>query len=155
MADLHAVTDRINQARAACALGPIEGLPKGERGNPCFCPLGRALRKELGDSIFVAVGTRHLRVASTETNAEEVAERIRKAWGVSESRTMMGADQFKLVPLPAEMTQYVVEFDAGKLPEFEGTVELIEKQHFNTLARRLWSVTVDRARRVRHLPQRQ
>ena len=152
MADIPKIIERVNTARAACSRGPLAELPPGERGNPCFCPLGRALRKDMGDAFFLAVGTRHIRLASAEGDASEIARRIQEAWGVNEKKILMpGNDQFLTVPLPSELTQFVVEFDAGKLPKFEGDIEPTEKERFISLARRLWNVTVDRLRRVRRL----
>ncbi len=150
MADIAKVVERVNQARAVYARAPVAELPRGERSNPCFCPLGRALRKDMGDSFFLAVGTRHIRLASADGDVNELARRIRKAWGVSESKILMPTnEQFLTVPLPSELTEFVVEFDAGKLPNFEGKVEATEKARFTSLARRLWNVTVDRLRRIR------
>ena len=64
---------------------------------------------------------------------------------------MPGMEQFLIVPLPSELTQFVVEFDAGKLPKFEGKIGETEKTRFTSLARRLWNVTVDRLRQVHRL----
>ena len=86
MADIGRVTERVNTARSACSLAPVAELPQRERGNPCFCPLGRALRKDMGDSFFLAVGTKHVRLASGDGNAREIARRIQEAWGIKESR---------------------------------------------------------------------
>jgi hypothetical protein len=151
MADIPKVTERVNNARAACNLSPIGQLPQGERRNPCFCPLGRALRRDMGDSFFLAVGTRHIRLASTDGTASEIARRFREAWGVADANAAPGSDQFVTIPLPSEMSAFVVEFDAGKLPGFEGQVEQEEKVRFAGVPRRLWNVTADRGRRVRRL----
>jgi hypothetical protein len=155
MADIQAVTARVNSARAACSLAPVVQLPKGERGNPCFCPLGRAFRKDLSDSFFLAVGTKHIRLATTDGSGSEIAQRIREAWGVEESKLGREGAQFFTVPLPSELTQFVMEFDAGKLSKFEGKIEEAEKVRFDSLARRLWNVTIDRLRRVGPLTQRE
>jgi hypothetical protein len=153
MADIPAVTARVNAARAACSLAPVAELPKGERGNPCFCPLGRAFRKDLIDSFFLAVGTKHIRLATTDGSASDIAQRIQKAWGVKESKLGREGEQFFTVPLPSELTQFVIDFDAGKLSKFEGKIEEAEKVRFNSLARRLWNVTIDRLRRVRRVTE--
>jgi hypothetical protein len=156
MANIQKVTDRVNSARSACSLAPLSDLPQGERGNPCFCPLGRALRKDMGESFFLAVGTKHIRLASAEGNANEIARRIREAWGINEKKIVTaGTEQFAIVPLPPELTQFVLEFDAGKLPNFEGNIEDAEKVSFTNLAKGLWNVTVDRVRRVRRLSRGQ
>jgi hypothetical protein len=153
MADIQAVTARVNAARAACSLAPVAELPKGERGNPCFCPLGRAFRKDLSDSFFLAVGTKHIRLATTDGSASDIAKRIQEAWGVEESKLGREGEQFFTVPLPSELTQFVLEFDDGRLSKFEGKIEEAEKVRFNSLARRLWNVTIDRLRRVRRVTE--
>lgn len=114
-------------------------------------PFGTALRKDMGDTVFLAVGSKHIRLASTDGNVSEIARRIRKAWGINEGKPAPRGEQFMTVALPSELTQFVTEFDAGKLPKFEGLIEEAEKSRFNDLARRLWKVTVDRLRRVRRL----
>jgi hypothetical protein len=153
MADIRAVTARVNAARAVCSLAPVVELPKGERRNPCFCPLGRALRKDLGDSFFVAVGTKHIRLATSDGSASDVAQRIQEAWGEKESKLGREGEQFFTVPLPSELTQFVMEFDAGKLSKFEGKIDEAEKARFNSLARRLRNVTIDRLRRLRRVTE--
>jgi hypothetical protein len=150
MADVTEVKARVNAAREACSLPALEELPAGERGNPCFCPIGRALRKDMGEAFFLAVATKHVRLASTDGNVKEIARRIRDAWGIGEDKSPSPVgEEFLTVPLPAEMREFVAEFDAGKLPELEGEIEQSEKVRFNDLAKRLWKVTVDRLRRVR------
>lgn len=131
---------------------PVEELPPGERRNPCFCPLGRALRKDMGEAFFLAVGTKHLRLASTDGNVKEIARRIRNSWNVGEDKLSSPVgEQFLTISLPAEMREFVAEFNAGKLPALEGRIEESEKVRFNELANRLWRVTVDSLRRVRRL----
>jgi hypothetical protein len=58
-------------------------------------------------------------------------------------------DQFLTVALPSELTEFVVEFDAGKLANFEGKIEATEKARFTSLTKPLWNATVDRLRHVR------
>lgn len=155
MADIAAVIARVNAARAACSLAPIAELPEGELGNPCFCPLGRAFRKDMGDSFFLAVGSKHIRLATTDGSASTIAQRIREAWGAKDSRPGRAGEEFVIIPLPSALTQFVMEFDAGKLPKFEGKIEEAEKLLLNNLARRLWNVTIGRLRRVRQLTRRE
>jgi hypothetical protein len=152
MADVAAVKERVNAARDAYSMPPVKELPAGERGNPCFCPIGRALRKDMGDAFFLCVGTKHLRLASADGHVKEIARKIRSAWGVREDRSSpFAADQFLTIPLPAEMREFVADFDAGKLPELEAHVEESEKSRFNELAKHQWDVAIGRLRRVRRL----
>jgi len=150
MADIAAVKAKVNAAREAYSMPPIEELPAGERGNPCFCPICRALRKDTGDVFFICVGTKHLRLASADGHVKEIAQKIRRAWGVRDDRTsLVSAEQFLTIPLPAEIREFVAEFDAGKLPELEAQIEQYEKTRFDEVAKRQWEVTIGRSRRVR------
>jgi hypothetical protein len=149
VADIETVTARVNAARAAYSLPPIVELPNGERKNPCFCPLGRAFRRDTDDSFFMAVGTKHVRLATSDAKAREIVRQIETAWGIKESKLAREGEQFYVIPLPPELTQFVEEFDAGKLPEFEGKIEKAEKVRFNELAKRLWDVTSRRMRQFR------
>lgn len=119
MADIRAVTARVNAVRAACSLAPVIELPKGERGNPRFCPLGRAFRKDPSDSFFLAVGTKQIRLATTDGSERDIAQRIQNAWGVEESKLGREGDQFFTVPLPSELTQFVMELMPGSCPNLK------------------------------------
>jgi hypothetical protein len=74
----------------------------------------------MGDSFFLAVGTRHIRLAGTDGNTSEIARRIQEAWGTKESKSILAGEPFLIVPLPSELMQFVADFDAGKLGKFEG-----------------------------------
>lgn len=119
MADIQAVTERVNAARTACSLAPVAELPNGERRNPCFCPLGRALRKDMEDSFFLAVGTKHIRIATSDGSASEIARRIQEAWGIGGSNLRRENEQFLTIPLPSELTQFVVSSMAGSCPSLK------------------------------------
>jgi len=147
--DVPSVIQRVNAARAVCSCPPIDRLPKGERRSPCFCPLGRALRKDLGDSFFLAVGTQHLRVAAVDGDAGAIASRIRQAWGLNEAEVGREGEQFVMVRLPPELRQFVIDFDAGKLPQFEGKVDQGEVRQLHALAKHLWDITIANLRAMR------
>jgi len=151
MVDIASVVRSVNAARMACSSPPIEQLPKGERRSPCFCPLGRALRRDLDDSLLLAVGTQHLRIGAFDADTGAVASRIRKAWGLKERGIGRESEQFVIVPLPPELKQFVIEFDAGKLPEFEGKVDQIEVAQLDSLAKRLWNITIAQLRTTRSI----
>src|SRR5215469_8213756 len=129
MADVAAVKTLVNAARQTYSVSPLEALPAGERGNPCFCPIGRAIRKDMGDVFFVAVGTKHLRLASTDEHSREIAHRIRDAWGVrvKDNASSVAGEQFSTIPLPLKMREFVADFDAGRLPELEAHIGELEK----------------------------
>ena len=151
MVDIASVVRRVNAARMACSATPIDRLPKGERRSPCFCPLGRVLRKDHDDSLLLAVGTQHLRIGACDTDIGAVASRIRKAWGLKEGGIGRESEQFVIVPLPAELKQFVIEFDAGQLPEFEGKVDQMEVAQLDSLAKRLWNTTTAKLRTSRSI----
>ena len=147
MADVAAVKARVNAARNAYSKPPVKELPAGERRNPCFCPIGRALRQDTGDAFFVCVGTKYVRLASADGDVKEIAGRIRSVWGIREdTRSPVAAEQFLTIPLPSEMREFVADFDSGKLPELEAHVQESEKVRFNELAKRLWDVEIGRLR---------
>jgi hypothetical protein len=54
-----------------------------------------------------------------------------------------------MVRLPPELTQFVIDFDSGKLPEFEGKVDESEVARLNSLARRAWNITIANLRAMR------
>ncbi len=135
--------------RAACSCPPIDQLPKGKRKSPCFCPIGRALRKDLGESILLAVGTQHLRIVAVDGDTSAVGSRIRSAWGSNDENVGREGEQFVMVRLPPELTQFVIDFDSGKLPEFEGKVDESEVARLNSLARRAWNITIANLRAMR------
>jgi hypothetical protein len=41
----------------------------------------------MGEAFFLAVGTKHVRLASTDGNVKEIGRRIRNAWGVGEDKS--------------------------------------------------------------------
>ena len=79
----------------------------------------------------------------------QVASRIRQAWGLNEKNVGREGEQFVMVRLPPELTQFVIDFDAGKLPEFEGKVDQIEVAQLDSLAKRLWDITIANLRTMR------
>lgn len=149
MVDIPSVIRGVNAARAACSCPPIDQLPKGKRRSPCFCPLGRALRKDLGESILLAVGTHHLRIGAIEGDTNAVGSRIRQAWGLNDKNIGREGEQFVILRLPPELTQFVVDFDAGKLPEFEGKVDQTEVARLSSLAKRAWNIAIANLRTMR------
>ena len=56
---------------------------------------------------------------------------------------------FEIGPLTPELTQFVTQFDAGKLPEFEGEIEAAEKVRLDSLSGRLWNLTMEGLERLR------
>jgi hypothetical protein len=103
----------------------------------------------LGESFLLAVGTQHLRIGALDGDTSRVASRIRQAWGLNEKNVGREGEQFVMVRLPPELTQFVIDFDAGKLPEFEGKVDQIEVAQLDSLARRLWDKTIANLRTMR------
>ena len=70
----------------------------------------------MGEAFFLAVGTKHIRLASTDGNVKEIGRRIHNAWGVGEDKSSSTVgEQFLTISSPAEMREFIAEFDAGKL----------------------------------------
>jgi len=109
------------------------------------------MRKDMGDVFFVAVGTKHLRLASTDENSREIAHRIRDAWGVrvKDNASSVAGEQFSTIPLPPKMREFVADFDAGRLPELEAHIGELEKARFSELAGRVWNMAIGPSRRTR------
>jgi hypothetical protein len=45
-----------------------------------------ALRKDVGEGFFVAVGTKHIQLAAPDGATRELARKIQEEWGVPKSR---------------------------------------------------------------------
>lgn len=98
------VLQKVNDARKALGLAPIEELPKGLRGISTMCPLSKALSAK-------CVGARDAWFYSPDE-----ADAVAKAWGTKrETLTQM----ITAVVLPRTLARFVVDFDRGKHPEYD------------------------------------
>jgi hypothetical protein len=127
----------VNQARKAYGAFELEGLLPGKPLSASFCPLGRSLRRGMEDWLFVAVGTKHLRVWTRERDPATVALAILGAWELPHQRLKKSADasSFVILPLLPELSEFVGQFDQGLLPDLLGEVDQAEVRQLRELAR--------------------
>lgn len=94
----------VNDARKALGMEPVDDLPKGRRKQPCLCPVARAL----------STGERHAAVSATAVafGVEAQAQVVASTW--ERPRASMS------VQLPPPLSDFVVAFDRGELPQYEG-----------------------------------
>ena len=136
MDHLRRVLELVNMARASYGAPELEALLPGQPRSASFCPIGRSLRKGVEEWLFVAVGTRYLRVWTSAQDSLAIAKRILAAWGMSDGRLVQSAERtgFVLLPLPPELSKFLEQFDRGLLPEYKGQVDPEEGRKLKELA---------------------
>lgn len=124
MADTEEVLRLINLARAAYGCAPLDAIPRGERASPSFDPMARAFRTGADEWLFLALGSRWLRIGACGKDAMAIAEKIHSAWyGADQPISKRAAEGGSIyVRLPQPIVDFIFEFDAGKLPAFETRV---------------------------------
>lgn len=127
----------VNLARASYGAFELEALQKGETQSASFCPIGRSLRKGVEDWLFAAVGNKHLRVWALGREPAAIAKQIMTAWGIPHKRLKPSGERsgFVILPLPAELCEFVTEFDRGLMPDYLGRAERQEVRQLRELAR--------------------
>jgi hypothetical protein len=129
----------VNMARVSYGAAELESLLPGQPRSASFCPIGRSLRKGVEGWLFVAVGTRYLRVWAPEQDSAAIARRILAAWGMPEQRLVPSVERggFVLLPLPADLSKFLEQFDRGLLPAYQGEVDPKEVLRLKELALRM------------------
>jgi hypothetical protein len=124
MVDSKQVLMLVNAAREAYGCAPLDSIPRGERASPSFDPMARAFRAGADDWLFLAIGSNWLRLGACGHDVIELAKRIHIAWfGAERPFNQQAAEGGSIyVKLPAPIVDFISEFDAGKLPEFETRV---------------------------------
>jgi len=137
--DSKRVLELVNLARRTYGADELESLLPGQPLSASFCPLGRSLRSGVGDWLFVAVGTNHLRLWTFGKEPGAVARAILGAWGIATKRLRKSADGmgFVVIPLPSELSEFVSQFDRGLLPDHQAQVDGDEVRHLSELARKI------------------
>jgi hypothetical protein len=89
------------------------------------------------DWLFVAVGTKYLRVWVLGKEPVAIAEQIMTAWGMPHRRLKQSGERsgFVILPLPLEIREFVDQFDRGLLPDYQGHVDHQERRQLRELAR--------------------
>jgi hypothetical protein len=128
MTDTEEVLRLINAAREAYGCAPLDTIPRGERASPSFDPIARAFRAGADDWLFLAVGSNWLRLGACGKDVAALARRIHSAWfGGQLPMNAQAADGGSIyVKLPPPVVDFIANFDAGKLPEFETRVADLE-----------------------------
>lgn len=99
--------ESINVARMALGMYPIAELPKGEREQPCACPVSRAL------------GEIHIGKFAVGLSRCETADKLGDAWDTSITRHRGRNTWTATVELPGVLKSFVKAFDEGDFPELE------------------------------------
>ena len=86
--------------------------------------------------LFVAVGTKYLRLLAPGRDPVAVGKEILTAWQLPQRQLKPSGEKsgFVLLPMPAELREFVDQFDRGLLPEFQAEVDPREKQRLRELA---------------------
>jgi hypothetical protein len=129
MTDTEEVLRLINAAREAYGCAPLDSIPRGERASPSFDPMARAFRAGAEEWLFLAVGSNWLRLGACGKDVMGLAKRIHGAWfGADRPMNQQAAEGGSIyVRLPTPIVNFIVEFDAGTLPDFETRVA--EQEH--------------------------
>lgn len=124
MIDTEEVLKLINAAREAYGCAPLDAIPRGERASPSFDPVARAFRTGADEWLFLALGSRWLRIGACGQDAMAIAKKIHNAWYGDDhpmsKRAVEGGSIY--VRLPQPIVDFIAAFDAGKLPAFETRV---------------------------------
>ncbi len=124
MTDIEEVLRLINAAREAYGCAPLDSIPRGERASPSFDPMARAFRAGADQWLFLAVGSNWLRLGACGQDVMALAKRIHSAWfGAAYPLNQQAAEGGSIyVKLPAPIVDFISDFDAGKLTDFETRV---------------------------------
>ena len=129
----------VNLARAAYGANELETLIRGQLRSASFCTIGRSLRFGAEEWLFIAVGSRYLRLWALGKDSAAVADQIRKAWGMPSQLLIKPTEKSGCVmlALPPEMCEFLDRFDRGLLPDYEGEVSDVEELQLTELAHKV------------------
>jgi hypothetical protein len=127
----------VNQARAAYGAPELETLLSGQPHSVSFCPIGRSLRSGVEEWLFVALGSKHLRLWAPGNDSAAVARLIMTAWGMPHLPMVQPRDKSgcMTLALPAAICDFVNQFDRGLLPDYEREAGQSEMRQLSELAR--------------------
>jgi hypothetical protein len=126
----------VNLARAAYGALELETLLSGQPRSASVCTIGRSLRSGLEDWLFVAVGSKYLRLWARGKDSAAIADLIMTAWAMPHRLLTQPGEKSGCVifALPAEIREFVDQFDRGLLPDYQGEVGQIEMRQLSELA---------------------
>ena len=126
----------VNLARATYGASQLESLSGGQTQSAPFCPIGRSLRRGVEAWLFVTVGSKHLRLWTVGQDSVAIAKRIMTAWEIPHEQLRQSLDRLGVImlPLPAELREFINRFDRGLLAAHQGHVDQQEIQNLRELA---------------------
>jgi hypothetical protein len=129
----------VNLARAAYGAVELKSLLSGQPHSASVCAVSRSLRSGAEDWLFVAVGGTHLRLWALGKDTAAIAEQILTAWEMPRHLLTQPGEKSACVilPLGAEIREFIDQFDRGLLPDYQGEVDQIEICRLSKLARRV------------------
>jgi hypothetical protein len=128
----------VNLARAAYGAVELKSLLTGQPHSASGCVIGRSLRWGVEDWLFVAVGSKYLRLWALGKDWAAIAEQVLTAWGTGHLLTQPGEKSgCAMLALPAEIREFIYKFDRGLLPDYQGEVDEIEMRRLSELARKM------------------
>jgi hypothetical protein len=127
----------VNLARAAYGAPDLKSLASGQRHSASVCAIGRSLRSGVEDWLFVAVGRTHVRLWALGKDTAAIAEQILTAWEMPRHLLTQPGEKSGCVilPLRAEIREFIDQFDRGSLSDYKGEVDEIEMRQLCELAR--------------------
>jgi hypothetical protein len=132
----------VNLARAAYDAVELKRLLSGQPHSASVCAVGRSLRSGAEDWLFVAVGSKYLRLWAPGKDTAAIAEQILTAWEPPRHLLTQPGEKSGCVilPLRAEIREFIDQFDRGLLPDYQGEVDEIEMRRLSELARSMPSL---------------
>ena len=126
----------VNLARAAYGAFELKTLLSGEPHSASVCSIGRSLRSGVEDWLFVAVGSKYLRLWARGKDSAAIADLIMTAWAMPHQLLAQPGEKSGcvVVALPAEIREFVDQFDRGLLPDYQSEVGQIEVRQLSELA---------------------
>jgi len=133
----NSVLKLVNLARGAYGASKLETLLRGQPHSASFCTIGRSLRSGVEEWLFVAIGSKYLRLWALGRDSVAIAENIRTAWKIPNQPQTQATQKsgWAILALPPEVREYLNRFDCGLLPACEGEVSRIEARQLSELAR--------------------
>ncbi len=127
----------VNLARGAYGANNLETLLRGQPHSASFCTIGRSLRNGVEDWLFVAIGSKYLRLWASGRDSAAIAQDITAAWGIPNQPQTQPTQKSgcATLALPLEVREFLNRFDCGLLPDYEGEVSRIETRQLSELAR--------------------
>jgi hypothetical protein len=131
------VLEFVNLARSAYGAPGLKTLVSGRPHSASVCAIGRSLRSGVEHWFFVAVGSKCLRLWALGKDSAAIAEQIMTAWGMPRQLLTQPREKLGCVVLamPAEIREFIDQFDRGLLPDYLGEVDELEMRQLREMVR--------------------